>query len=109
MLTDFHIHSQISPDSDAPLTEMALASAEKGVACLCFTDHCDLDDYRTGAPDPDCFDRMRAPMLAQFEAAKPLLEARGVELRLGLELGEMTHDPDRARGWRISTPCPMRA
>lgn len=96
MLTDLHIHTLISPDSDTALTDMALAAAGRGVGCLCFTDHCDLDDYRTGTPDPECFDRIRDDMYRQFLDAKPYLSELGIDVRLGIELGEMTHDPDRA-------------
>ena len=91
-LADFHMHSNISPDADNTMTEMALAAAERGVRCVCFTDHCDLDDYTTGIPDPECFARIRAGINAQYEQARAL-SGQGIDVRLGLELGEMTHNP----------------
>ena len=41
-LTDSHTHTLRSPDSDAPLAQMARAAVAAGLAELCVTDHCDL-------------------------------------------------------------------
>ena len=94
-LTDNHIHSTISTDAHNTMTEMALASYEKGVRALCFTDHCDLDHFKTGIPDPQCFD-MRDEMNEMFAQAKRAVPS-DMELFLGLELGEGNHDVDRMR------------
>ena len=40
--SDYHTHSQLSPDSSAPLEQMAQAAVEAGLDELCVTDHCDL-------------------------------------------------------------------
>ena len=39
---DYHTHSRLSPDSDAPLLDMAEAAARAGLSELCITDHYDL-------------------------------------------------------------------
>ena len=41
-LTDYHTHTERSPDSSAPLAEMAEAAVAAGLDELCVTDHCDL-------------------------------------------------------------------
>ncbi|MDR1131938.1 MAG: histidinol-phosphatase HisJ family protein [Oscillospiraceae bacterium] len=95
VLTDYHIHSICSNDGHHSMLEMARASHEKGVTTLCFTDHCDLDDYLTGKPDPNCFSN-RDRMLDMYAGTLPE-KPEGLSLFLGLELGEGNHDPARAR------------
>lgn len=90
-LTDNHIHSRCSPDGRDTMTAMALASYERGVRKLCFTDHCDLDRHDTGLRDLDCY-ASRYKMLEMFSQAKTEIP-RDMELFLGLELGEGNHDP----------------
>jgi len=92
--TDNHIHSLCSPDGYGSMTEMMEASYAAGVRHMCFTDHCDMDNYLTGAPDPDCFsfrDRMNE-LYAEALKAKP----GDMTLCLGLELGEGNHNPELA-------------
>lgn len=93
MLTDNHIHSSCSGDGHNTMAEMALASYKKGVRYLCFTDHCDLDHFRTGVPDSECFS-FKDCMLQMFEEAKKAVPA-DMQLFLGIELGEGNHDPER--------------
>jgi histidinol-phosphatase (PHP family) len=77
------------------MLEMARASRERGVTVLCFTDHCDMDDCRTGTPDPDCFSN-RDRLLEMY--AETLLEKPAdMSVFLGLELGEGNHNPALAR------------
>ena len=38
-ITDYHLHSTISPDGNNSMTEMAEAAVRLGVDELCFTDH----------------------------------------------------------------------
>ncbi|MCL2342566.1 MAG: histidinol-phosphatase HisJ family protein [Firmicutes bacterium] len=95
MLSDFHIHSTCSPDGRNTMPEMAAAAKEAGISVLCFTDHCDLDSFPAGVFDPRCFDfwpeyRGR---YADLCAHRP----EGIDLRLGLELGEINHAPELAR------------
>jgi histidinol-phosphatase (PHP family) len=92
-LTDFHMHSRCSQDAHDTMADMAAAARDKGIRHLCFTDHCDLDAFATGKPDPDCF-RVLRPKL---ETAWAELRGRcpeGLEVGLGLELGEASHDPE---------------
>ena len=41
-LIDYHTHTRLSPDSEAPLAEMAQAAVRAGLSELCVTDHYDL-------------------------------------------------------------------
>lgn len=94
-LIDCHIHSTCSDDGRDPMLDMARASCYSGVRYLCFTDHVDLDDYRTGLPDPGCFSSRETTRAAYREtlAAAPA----NISVRLGVELGEGNHDPARAK------------
>ena len=83
--TDYHTHTQVSPDSDAPLSAMAEAAIAAGLDELCITDHCDLLELY-GQP-VDHFDW--TPSLQQYREALPRYTGR-LKLRLGLELG-MAH------------------
>lgn len=91
-LCDVHTHSQLSPDSKAPLLDMARAAVAGGLDELCVTDHCDLLDA-DGDPVTS-FDWPAA--LEQYHAAREAVGDR-LTLRLGLELGSTPYDPDTAR------------
>lgn len=91
-LCDVHTHSLISPDSKAPLADMAAAAVEAGLRELCVTDHCDLLDWE-GKP-VTTFDWPAAR--EQYRQVKAAFAGR-LELRLGLELGSAPYDPDAAR------------
>lgn len=91
-LADVHTHSLVSPDSDAPLADMAAAAAAAGVEELCVTDHCDLLDGYGGRCDH--FDWPAA--LEQYRTVRAAVGDR-LKLRLGLELGSAPFDPAVAR------------
>lgn len=81
-LIDYHTHSQLSPDADHPLEEMAQAAVDAGLSELCITDHYDtltLDGKRSGPYD-------WAPAVAQFRAAREAFRGK-LTLRLGIEFG----------------------
>ena len=94
-LTDYHIHSICSDDGHNTMLEMALASYEHGVRRLCFTDHCDIDEFMTGIPDPNCFSK-RDKMLSMYKETI-VAAPDDMKIQLGLELGEGNHDPERAQ------------
>lgn len=89
---DIHTHSLISPDSDAPLLDMAQAAINGGLNELCVTDHCDLLDF-DGKPISS-FDWPAAK--EQYHTVKAQVRDRLV-LRLGLELGSAVYDVPAAR------------
>lgn len=100
-LTDFHMHSNCSEDARDTMLDMARAAKEHGICQLCFTDHCDLDAFTSGEPDPDCFSRLR-PKLERAWAELQQNHPKGIQTGLGLELGEANHNVELAReiaGW----------
>lgn len=91
-LVDYHTHSMCSPDSNARLEDMVQAARRAGLAELCTTDHCDLQQ-QDGSPLTD-WDW--SPILEQYEQAKGTC-GRNFRLLLGLELGGAHTDPEQAR------------
>ena len=92
VLTDFHCHTDISPDGRASLYEMAMAEYAAGVRYLCITNHCDTVHWRTLAFSPPC----RTVALRQrqeLEAVRERLPA-DLHLGLGLELAELIFHPE---------------
>lgn len=88
-LCDFHTHTRVSFDSDAPLSEMVAAAQRAGLQELCITDHCDLLD---GDGNPT--------LTFPWREALEQYHTRGetpVTVRLGLELSCTPYDPQAAR------------
>lgn len=94
-LTDFHIHSSASADAADSMLDMGLASAERGIRHLCFTDHVDLDYYETGEFNPDYFS-MWPEMQRQYQELL-LHKPAALETGLGIELSACNHYPRLAR------------
>ena len=70
-LADCHTHSLCSPDSNAPMLQMAQKAYEYGLHALCLTDHCDLlslEGERTLDYDWTPVHRERKGMLDAFPA-----------------------------------------
>ena len=91
-LCDIHSHSQISPDCDVPLADMARAAISAGLREFCVSDHHDLLDYDGLPAAPFCWPAAKE----QYRAVKDSLGDR-LTLRLGLELGSAPYDPETAR------------
>lgn len=93
-ICDNHMHSTCSHDGQYTMLEMADASLKMGVERICFTDHVELDDNFTGKPATDCFynkDMMISMYRETVEKAP-----KGIEIFLGIELGEGNHNPELA-------------
>lgn len=85
MFADCHTHSRVSPDSNAPMVEMAKQALEYGLDVMCLTDHCDLlslEGERTLNYDWQVVLRERKQMLDAFGTK--------LDLPLGIEFG-MAH------------------
>lgn len=102
LYTDHHIHSNCSSDAEDYMLDMAMACGELGVNRICFTDHCDMDDYITGNPMPEAEELWRASIDAWRETVAHV--PTGLDVCLGIELGEMNHDLARARALIESVP-----
>jgi histidinol-phosphatase (PHP family) len=99
-LVDYHTHSRCSPDSDAPLLDMAEAARRAGLRELCTTDHCDLqqeDGTSLGQWD-------WSPILQQYAQTQARCSAPDFRLLLGLELGGGHTDPARAEALLSGAP-----
>ena len=93
-LTDLHCHTNISLDGADSMLAMARAERAAGMDVVCFTDHCDTVDWNTLAFYPPCrtvAERVRA---AYEQCRNELPE--GLEVRLGMELGETIFHPELA-------------
>lgn len=87
-LADFHTHSCVSPDSAAPMLEMAAAAAAAGLDAICFTDHFEPVEPRTTVLrqhfDWNTMTEEYARTVAQWDGP--------VALHLGVELGDAPVD-----------------
>ena len=91
---DQHIHCECSPDSDSPMRTMAEAARDHGMDMVLFTDHVDMCDAVTGevAPYwPGCREKMAASYRDMLDDPPA-----GIEIRFGMELGEIHHCPETA-------------
>ena len=100
MLTDCHTHTEASPDSEAPLSEMCRAAREKGIRYYAVTDHVELcrwypqAHYGADAEDSgDGFDYAArfARSMQQIQAERAQ-QAENFTLISGVELGEPDAD-----------------
>lgn len=81
MRYDFHMHSSISKDSDAPLLDMVMAAREQDLDGICFTEHIDPyfpDDFAPFAIDWDKYD---------YEVSRPRMALPEMEIFQGIEVG----------------------
>lgn len=96
-LADYHVHSSCSFDAKDRMADMAKAELGRGITEICFTDHVDFGDQETLQIGPERFQLPKVQVKQFIEAMEKAPE--GIDIRLGLELGEANHDP--ARGKRI--------
>ena len=92
VLTDYHVHTEISRDSAAPYYDMVMAEYDAGVRNLCITDHCDTVDWKTMDFYPPCREVARREREA-YEASIGRLP-RDLNLRMGMELAEVHFHPE---------------
>jgi histidinol-phosphatase (PHP family) len=78
---DFHLHTDLSPDSNVPIDEYARQAVERGIAELAITDHL---DFVPGAPAHGYATFQQRERTVR-EAAERWAD-RGVAIRFGVEL-----------------------
>lgn len=93
---DFHMHTEFSGDSEAPVRAMLDAALERGMEAVCITDHIDEDypeDSETGT-NPFLFD-----LDQYFQVLREIKKeyADRLDLRIGVELGLQPHLGERYR------------
>lgn len=104
-ITDYHLHSTISPDGNNSMTEMAEAAVRLGVDELCFTDHVEpLHWLRWNDPPREKGSYDWPAMVRQFEDARAALGDR-IRLRMGAELGECVAAFDVADSFLDTAPA----
>lgn len=100
ILTDFHIHSDFSGDSDAPMESMIEEGIRIGLKTMCFTEHFDLD-YPYEEID---FSLDLVRYQKTFLTLKDQYRDR-IELLFGIELGLQPHLSDVLR--QTINACPF--
>lgn len=106
-LSDCHVHSIFSHDGHDSMDALAASAHEKGLAWLCISDH--ADDCVFGDFDPAAMGELSAqvghvmePYSSKTRLYDAFLSARDraagrVGLLLGVEIGGLNHDPEKAR------------
>ena len=56
ILSDCHLHTSHSGDSDTPMESMILEGISKGLHTMCFTEHMDIDYVYDKPEDTGMFD-----------------------------------------------------
>ena len=92
-LTDYHTHSLCSPDGKCPLTAMAQAAVDAGLAELCVTDHWDLVREMG---DGLILDYDWTGVLEQVAQARAAFDEHTLKIRMGMELGSGQRSPEHA-------------
>ena len=96
ILTDSHMHTAFSSDSDTPMEEMIQAAIRKGLTSICITDHHDIDF-------PQLFENLDFQLnthsyIDEFHRLKEIY-GRQIDLRIGVELGLMPDTGDKLRAY----------
>lgn len=86
LISDYHVHSSFSGDSDAPMEDMVKKGIELGLQRICFTDHMDYD-YPPQYLDYGCVFEFEVE--AYFEQIASLQKKYGDQIKIlaGIELG----------------------
>ena len=89
---DYHLHSEHSGDSTAPMETQILSGIEKGLKVMCFTDHYDPEFPYDNNPDvaPGTFELDYELYRKDFLKMKDRYEGK-IDLRFGVELGLQPH------------------
>lgn len=90
ILTDYHLHSSFSGDSDAPMEEMILRGISLGLTHMCFTEHNDFDYPVTEDCPEGFFDLNTDAYLYDLIRYREKYQNR-LHLLFGLELGLQPH------------------
>lgn len=86
MYSDYHLHTNFSGDSDAPMANMIEKGIEKGLKIMCFTEHYDLDYPEIGIN----FEVNTDQYLCKFLELKEQYSGQ-IDLHFGIELGLQPH------------------
>ena len=92
IIADYHLHSEHSGDSTAPMETQIRAGLARGLKIMCFTDHYDPEFPYENNPDvaPGTFELDYDSYRNDFLKMKEKYEGK-IELHLGVELGLQPH------------------
>ncbi|MGN1443161.1 MAG: histidinol-phosphatase HisJ family protein [Acutalibacteraceae bacterium] len=79
---DSHIHTDNSPDGKYSAKQMCEGAAEKGIAIITFTDHCEIDEYTS-----DNYDTRTVKAYDDYDEVKDNFKGRLTVLS-GIEIGQ---------------------
>lgn len=97
ILSDYHMHSEFSSDSEAPMEQMIERAIDLGLKQICFTDHMDYDYPKISLDHNDPSGDLYLDFLfdpdAYFTKLRQLQEtyANQIDVRIGIELGLQAH------------------
>ncbi len=99
MLSDCHMHTAFSADSETNPEEMIKSAAAKGLSAVCITDHEDIDF-------PDKEKNWTFDVKPYFECLEDLKERyrRKIDLRIGVEIGLQPHLGDQYHDYTRQNP-----
>lgn len=86
ILSDYHVHTIFSGDGKCDMDSIAEAGIQKGLSCICFTDHNDFDFPEFPDCPSDLFLLNVDSYLYDFIRAKEKYAGR-IDLLFGIELG----------------------
>ena len=104
MLSDYHIHSHFSSDSEEKLENIANTALSLGMSSICLTDHMDYD-YPISPDEPDMTFFLDIPEYAKALGALRMQYAGRLDIRTGIELGIQPHIADE--NYKISKSHPF--
>ncbi len=89
VLSDYHLHTSFSADSEASMEDQIRAAIRAGMESICFTEHLDPDSPFTNAPKDDPTGDFHVDYSAYRETflLKKIRYAGTIRLFFGLELG----------------------
>ncbi len=105
ILSDFHMHSDHSGDSDTPMEDQIRAALSLGLSSVCFTEHLDMDWPYQNTPDlaPDTFDLDPAAYRQEYLRLRGKYRGR-LDIFYGVELGLQPHLGDRLKAFAAAHP-----
>lgn len=98
IITDVHMHTNNSGDSQAPMSEMVSSAINKGLKHICFTDHYDMDFPYTINGEEGMFELDLDKYRKDYESNLSLYGDK-IDLNFGIELGIMPTTYDKLRDY----------
>lgn len=94
ILTDYHVHSSISPDASSSMKEMCESAIQKGLEEIAFTDHYECLDF--GKPHSIFTSSYLTNYQNTLDRCQEQFSGR-LTVKRGLELGQMYLTPESSK------------